>query len=382
MTTTIDIAPEILDWIFRNVTETAENQKAYFYLEKWRKGEKTPTFNKVEEVSRTLHVPFGYFFLRQPPKEDYSFLQYRTIQKDAYAKPSRELIDTIHDMVSIQDWMHEYVKRTDAQPIQIVGSGKGDSTVEALATRIRSDLDIESNWYETTVDADSSFKYLREKGEAVGIIIMMNGIVGNSTKRSLKIEEFRAFTLVDDYAPLIFINATDTKNGRLFSLVHEMVHVWLGQNSVYNNTSIYLDAQSFTETKCNAVAAEILVPKRAFTSMWINTTIQKKTTEICRLARYFKCSTVVIARRALEQNYITKVIYDEVVAEAIEKSCTVKAKSPGGDYYATLATRIDTRLLFALANSISNGTTLYTEAYKLTKTSRVTFSKLLESVRG
>lgn len=382
MTTAMSIAPEILDWISRSISATSENQKAFSYLEQWKTGEKTPTFNKVEEVSKALHIPFGYFFLRQPPQEDYSFLQYRTIRNDKYAKPSRELIDTIQDMVSIQDWMHEYVKRTDDQPLKIVGSGESDSTVAALATRIRRDLDIEENWYELTSDADAAFKYLREKGEAAGIIIMMNGIAGNNTRRSLNIEEFRAFTLVDIYAPLVFINATDTINGRLFSLVHEMAHVWVGQNSVFNGSGFTLNGQSYIEIKCNAVAAEILVPKRAFLAIWNNTNSQNSMATICRIARHFKCSTTVVARRALDQTFITQDLYEDVVAQAIENSCNVRAKSPGGNYYATMATRIDTRLLFALASSIANGTTLYTEAYKLTKTNRTTFSRLIETVRG
>lgn len=382
MTTAVSIAPEILDWICKNIPVTSENQKAFTFLEQWKKGEKTPTFNKVEEVSKALHIPLGYFFLRQPPQEDYSFLQYRTVKSEQFATPSRELIDTVHDMISIQDWMHEYVKRTETRPLPIVGAGAHDTSVEALTTRIRNDLDIGNNWYEFSRDADASFKYLREKGEAAGIIIMMNGIAGNNTRRSLNIEEFRAFTLIDEYAPLIFINATDTKNGRLFSLVHEIAHVWVGQNSVYNGNDFIINDQSYIETKCNAVAAELLAPKEYFVNMWSSIQSRNAADAVCQIARYFKCSTVVVARRALDQKYITKEVYDDIAAIAIAKSCEVKTNSPGGDYYATMATRLDTRFLFALASSIIDGTTLHTDAYRLTKTNRTTFSKLLESVRG
>jgi len=382
LTTVLSIAPEIFEWIFRNISETSENQKAFMLLEQWKRGEKTPTFNKVEEVSKTLHVPLGYFFLRQPPQEDYSFLQYRTVQSEKYATPSRELIDTVHDMVSIQDWMHEYVKRTEARILPIVGAGAHDTSVEALTKRIRSDLDIKLNWFESSRDADASFKYLRERGEAAGIIVMMNGIVGSNTRRSLNFEEFRAFTLIDEYAPLIFINATDTKNGQLFSLVHELAHIWIGQNSVFNGSEFSLNGQGYIETKCNAVAAEILVPMEVFVNIWRGTQIKSAKDAICQIARYFKCSTIVVARRALDQKYITKDEYNEITAVAIAKSCEVKTSSSGGNYYATMATRLDHRFLFALASSIMDGTTLHTDAYRLTKTNRTTFSRLLEAVRG
>ena len=383
MTTAINIAPEMLDWISRNGSATNENRKAFQLLEQWKAGEKKPTFNKIEEVSKALHIPLGYFFLLQPPKEDHSFLQYRTIKSERYEVPSRELIDTVHDMVFIQDWMHDYVKRTEMHPLPIVGAGAHDASVEALAARIRTDLEIKTNWYEYTRDSDDSFKYLRDKGEVAGIIIMMSGIAGNNTRRSLNIEEFRAFTLVDDYAPLIFINATDTKNGRLFSLVHELAHVWVGQNSVFNGSEFILNNHNYIETKCNAVAAEILVPIEEFVCVWKGKTTTDIHNTICQVARYFKCSTVVIARRALDQQLISRDVYSEIVDCAIAKSCEVKAAgASGGDYYATMATRLDTRFLFALASSINDGTTLYTDAYRLTKTNRATFSKLLETVRG
>ena len=286
-------------------------------------------------------------------------------------------------MIYIQDWMHDYVYRTEIQPLPIVSSGAHDTSVEALAERIRNDLDIELDWYEQTRDSDESFKYLREKSVAAGIIIMMSGIAGNNTRRSLNIEEFRAFTLIDDYAPLIFINATDTKNGRLFSLIHELAHVWVGQNSVFNGSEYIFNDQSYLETKCNAVAAEILIPRETFISMWKENHTEVTYDFICKLARHFRCSTIVVARRALDQRFITKNAYNEIVDNVTTKSCEMKAiSSTGGNYYATMATRLDTRFLFALASSVTDGTTLYTDAYRLTKTNRTTFNKLLETVRG
>lgn len=381
MANSINIDPNVLDWVFKNTSKTFENQKAFQILEQWRIGEKAPTFNQVEDISKVLHVPFGYFFLRQPPQEDHSLLQYRTVQNERFETPSRELVDTIHAMTSVQDWMHEFVKKTEGQPVRVVGSGGHDASVDALANRIRSDLDLPTNWYEMTKDADESFKLLREKCEAAGIIIMMSGIVGNNTRRSLNIEEFRAFTLVDEFAPLIFINATDTMNGRLFSLVHEMAHVWVGQNSVFNGINFNLKENGYIEVKCNAVAAEIIVPRVNFQQIWGTSKNPDINKTVCQLARIFRCSTTVIARRAFDYKYIEKQEYEDIVKQA-QIGCVEKVKRDGGNFYTTMATRIDTRLLYALASSVSNGTTLHTEAYKLTNTNRTTFSKLVELMRG
>jgi len=92
----------------------------------------------------------------------------------------------------------------------------------------------------------------------------MNGIVGNNTSRHLSIEEFRAFTLIDEYAPLIFINSADSKGGKIFSLLHEFIHIGLAQNSLYNASQDDFHVVHPVETFCNGVTAEIIAPYDLF----------------------------------------------------------------------------------------------------------------------
>ena len=64
---------------------------------------------------------------------------------------------------------------------------------------------------------------------------MMSGIVGENTKKKLDTQEFCAFTLIDEYVPLIFVNWNDEPEvTRAFSLVHEFVHVLLGESGLYS----------------------------------------------------------------------------------------------------------------------------------------------------
>lgn len=118
---------------------------------------------------------------------------------------------------------------------------------------------------------------------------MMNGIVGSNTHRSLDINEFRAFTMIDKYAPLIFINANDSSNGRLFSLAHEMTHIWLGVNSFCNDYQHPISGISSLEVLCNAVAAELLVPIEMFNISWR----EDKTDDI---EENIRCGTTVVFR--------------------------------------------------------------------------------------
>ena len=136
---------------------------------------------------------------------------------------------------------------------------------------------------------------------------MMNGIVGNNTHRPLAIDEFRAFALVDNYAPLVFINSNDSTSGRLFSLLHELVHILMGKNNFYNDRYSAHGQINPAETICNAVAAEILVPDVLFVSKW-NETVAQSDAEatIASLAKFFKCGMTVIARKALGQPILGK----------------------------------------------------------------------------
>jgi len=201
--------------------------------------------------------------------------------------------------------------------------------------------------------------------------------VNGNTHRQLNIDEFRAFTLVDEFAPLIFINGRDSWAGRVFSLIHEIVHVGIGVCSFFNADFYASFGISPVETFCNAVSAETLAPNDVFMNKWFATqgSAESRTREI---AGYFRCSQTVIARRALDNALISDAEY-----QALARRATLLSKQgSGGDFYKTKASRIDKRFLWALESRIAEGRTLYTEAYRLTDTNRTTFDKLVKETRG
>lgn len=214
---------------------------------------------------------------------------------------------------------------------------------------------------------------------------MVNGVVGHNTHRPLSIQEFRAFTLLDEYAPLIFINTNDSPNGKLFSLVHEAAHIWMGTDNFYNDRYGNASGVSNLEVICNAVAAEILVPNRVFVREWnIRNNLEWNSEKIQVLSQVFRCGATVIARRALDNNFITKNEYETIAKDAVEYFNQQKSEktSTGGNFYNSIAVKNDKRFVLALNSSMYEGTTQFTDAYRLTNTNRKTFSKLVEQVRG
>ena len=382
----VTVSKDILDWVISRIRMEDISTTVAQRLLQWYNGEKTPTFNQVEEASRATGIPLGYFFLTIPPKEELPLLDYRTVDSLELQKPSRNLVDTIHNMEQIQEWAKEELVRSGASVLPFVGSLKNSNQTSQFVSKVRALLGLSIDWFTSSKTPDDSFRHIRSRISDAGVIVMMNGIVGNNTHRPLAIDEFRAFALVDNYAPLVFINSNDSISGRLFSLLHELVHILIGKNSFYNDRYSAHGQVNPAETICNAVAAEILVPDALFVSKW-NETITQNDAEaaITSLARFFKCGTTVIARKALDHGFITKQLYAKVAQLAVQMYDELRKKakeSSGGDFYKTAVSRIDQRFFRMLVGSVAEGRTLHSEAFRLTNTTRSTFHELREQAGG
>lgn len=387
-TTTFAIAKPILKWVLDNVHLDQLPPQISNYLVAWNNEEKEPTYNQIEKVSQSTGIPLGYFFLQIPPQEELPLLEYRTVNSQSFDRPSRELIDTMHDMDQIQEWTRNHMKMEGHAPLALVGALKGHENPIHAAQAIRELLELALDWFTDCKTNADSFRYLRNLISDLGVLVMMSGIVGNNTHRPLNISEFRAFAVVDDYAPLIFINSNDSENGRLFSLLHEFVHICLGEDDLFNDRDSTASGVKSIEMFCNAVAAELLVPFEIFTQVWEKYSSEydvKQTVDI--LAREFKCGVTVIARRALDRGYISKEVYQDIARLAVKLYADKRKKDKeegkgGGDYYRTAASRIDQRFFTMLSTSVATGRTLYSDAFRLTNTNRSTFFKLAETRLG
>lgn len=378
MSVSVEISPNVLTWIGQQISSKTD-AKITSLLDRWANKEELPTAKTIQQVSRATHIPFGYFFLKNPPQEECELVHCRTINSTALKNQSREFIDVYNNMLNIQNWMSEYNRDILGwDPLQFVGRFAENISPMKIVTDIRREIDLSVDFFAHDKRMNC-FKFLREKISELGILIMKNGVVGNNNRRKLKIEEFRAFTIVDNYAPLIFINGNDTQNGKIFSLIHELTHIWLGANSLYND-SFFSASMTKIEKICNAVAAEILAPVNVFKNEWLASNTDPLTT-ISNLAKIFPCSELVIARRALDLRFIERETYDSVVAQTkrqFELSRQKQnSKSGGGDFYKNLQSEWDKNFILALNGSTNSGDTPYIDACRLTGLKIDTFHKLV-----
>jgi Zn-dependent peptidase ImmA (M78 family) len=210
---------------------------------------------------------------------------------------------------------------------------------------------------------------------------MQNGVVGGNPHRSLDLNKFRALSLTDPFVPLIFINAKDLPEGKVFSLLHEFVHIGIGEGSLFSAKDGHVPSTvNPLETFCNKIVAEILVPESEFHRLWLNVDGDMEN-KINGLATFFRCSKSVIARKCLDNGYISQSDYSGLQHKA-RLSGQKTDKSSRGDYWATLLSRADHRFLKALEISVNEGRTLYTEAFRLTNTNLSTFETMMKKVRG
>lgn len=384
MSTYVNVSLDVLNWVSTQINMSTISDRFRDDFMAWIKGKKKPTFKQLKEISRATGIPFGYFFMKTPPQEDLSFVKYRTINSVGASNPSRNLIDTMHDMKMVQDWMHRYLIKEDSLPVNYLRSINANLSYEEAAQKVREVLQLSTDWYTDSKNADESFKIIRQAISDARTLVMMSGIVGSNTHRSLAIEEFRAFCIVDEYAPLIFINSNDSVNGKLFSLLHEFSHICLGENSLFNDRYGSELEEKKEEAICNAVAAEILVPRLAFLAEWNKlhdnyATINEK---VDKLAHVFKCGNTVIARRAYDNKLIKRSQYTEIAQLAVRNYVASRknSKGNGGSFYNTLLSRLDRHFSQALIGSVKEGHTLYTEAFRLTHTNSASFDVFMNKI--
>ena len=226
MEAVFNISPDVLGWARKKAGNAS--RESLSLLESWIDGRKVPTFSEIERVSDETGIPLGYFFLKNPPKEDIPLLKFRTADNERYSEPSRNLENTILRMEMIAGWMREALKDDGREPCPVVGSLAGVDNPSSIAEYVRSVLHLPDN----PLGPEEVFEDIRERISRTGVTVMRGG---NDERMCLSSEECRAFTIIDDYAPLIFVNAASAPGVQLYSLLHEFIHVCFGVPCLYNS---------------------------------------------------------------------------------------------------------------------------------------------------
>lgn len=364
----VNVKPEMLSWACERSGQSADNlRKRFPKLDLWSRGEDSPTLKQLESFAKATYTPVGFFFLSKPPIEVIPIPDFRTVGSGHAGHPSPDLLDTVYICQQRQEWYREFVRSAGEKPVPFAGSVSQTSNIEKIAQSIRHALgfDIEARRQMPTW-SDALRRFI-EQADALGVLVMVSRVVGSNNRRKLDPQEFRGFALADNFAPLVFINGSDTKAAQMFTLAHELAHIWLGQSAVSDAQAVQIPENQI-ERWCNLIAAELLVPLAVLHSEYKKNNILSD--EINRLARHFKVSTLVVLRRIHDAGGITKERFWQVYHEELERLGNLPSGS-GGNFYLTQAARVSKRFARALVVSTLEGQTLYRDAFRM-----LGFSKL------
>jgi Zn-dependent peptidase ImmA (M78 family) len=363
----VAVHPEFFRWALERSRKNPgdlKRRQPCKHLDAWLAGDVWPTMKQLRDFAQATATPFGYFFLSAPPEEPLSIPDFRTLAVGTMRRPSADLIETIQTMERRRDWLREVLIDEEAEPLGFVGSARLSDPPESVGREMRRIVGLEDGWANAVHTWTDAVGELRRAIERLGVVAVINGVVGNNTHRKLDVEEFRGFALCDAYAPVIFVNSADCKSAQMFTLAHELAHLWIGREGISGFEGV-IAGGSDVEKFCDAAAAEFLVSARALRALWPG--VARDPHPFQAVARQFKVSPIVAARRAWDLNLIGQdqflTFYRGYTAEERRK------KTPGaggGDFYNNQNTRVGERFASEVVRAAKEGRIQFREAYSLT----------------
>ncbi|MGH1511297.1 ImmA/IrrE family metallo-endopeptidase [Ralstonia solanacearum] len=352
----LTLSREVLDWAAAKAGETllsfaedvAKREKDRALIANGRL-----TIPQAEKLAKRARIPFGHLFLSKPPAiERPRIPDLRQLQ--SAAPLSDDFYETLEDVLAKQQWFAEYLVEVGAADLPFVGRFGADAKKNAddIADDIRRELGISDDDRRKSSDASSYFSTLSAKAEARGVLVFKTSYVKANTRRPISEKEFRGFAVAHKLVPLVFVNGRDAEVAAVFTLMHELAHIWLGITGVSDVTPIQFDNPM--ERLCNRVAANLLVPMDAFMRRWSGPQ------DVDNLAKYFRVSKLVIARRALDKKLIDQAFYDGIAANSQRAKSTGKPTA-----LVTIPIRNSKRFTRTIVANAMSGQTLLRDAASL-----------------
>jgi Zn-dependent peptidase ImmA (M78 family)/transcriptional regulator with XRE-family HTH domain len=364
----VAVKPTLLRWARdRAGLQVEQLARRFPRLSRWECGDLRPTRKQLERFAKATHAPLEHLLRPAPPVERVPIPDLRAPGNPRIRQPSANLLDTLSLCRQRQDWYRDFARSRGDKPLALVGSASVRNDIAATAAAMRAALGLDMEERRNIPSWEKTLRRCIDQADALGILVMVNGVVGNNNYRRLDPNEFRGFAVVDARAPLVFINGADAKPKQVFTLGHALAHIWLGQSALSDVTPITAPEHD-VERWCSQVAAELLVPLDALRAEYRRG--EELRDALSRLARRFKVSTPVILRRIHDLGGLRQ---DEL-REAYERELQrlrPKRKSSGGNFYRTQGVRLGRRFARALVTSTLEGETVHQDAFRL-----LGFSKL------
>lgn len=347
------ITPNVLKWARESAkmseeTAAAKASVTVDRLQEWESGTSQPTIKQAQTLARAYKRPFALFFLPEIPRDFQPLQDFRKSGSKALTTSS---IFIIREIQQKQAWISDAYADNDEIKLPFVGRFNINSNPQAVAQDILKTLDIHPARYKS----ENPIKEWIDAAEAKGIFVSRTSFIHSRLK--LDSEELQGFAISDSYAPFVFVNSDDWNAPQLFTLLHEIAHIWIAETGISNDVEPEIkNKEKFhpVELFCNEVAASALMPKDIILNF--GNQIYQDSKEVFKTAKLLGVSSFALLVRALNLGLISVPVYQKLKKQAdvdfaeylkreAEKTAKQKEKdNPGGPNYFLLLLNRNSRL--------------------------------------
>ncbi|HEY0601879.1 MAG TPA: ImmA/IrrE family metallo-endopeptidase [Herpetosiphonaceae bacterium] len=392
------INPEILIWARETAGLSLEaaahslgfsntrNKTAAEKLAVFESGEEEPSRQLLQKMSQRYRRSLLAFYLSAPPKRGDRGQDFRSV-RGGQAGSDNALLDTlIRELKTKQSIVKSLLEDEEAEPLRFIGSMHMDDGAEAVAQSIQSTTGFSLTRFRAAKNGEDAFSYLRNRMEAIGIFVLLAGNLGTH-HTAIPIEIFRGFAIADSIAPFVVVNDQDATSARCFTVLHEVVHLWLGTTGV-SSTSTETRIEQF----CNDVAGEVLLPTEELRELHIvqSVPLSDALAILNEFATARHISRAMVAYKLFRTGNIKEGKWRELDTgirqewEELQRQGKEKRSEGGPSYYVVRRHRLGPALLSLVTRSVNEGTLTPTKAGKVLGVKPRNVDPLLQgrSIRG
>jgi Zn-dependent peptidase ImmA (M78 family)/transcriptional regulator with XRE-family HTH domain len=347
------ITPNVLKWARESARMTEETAAAKVSvkvdrLKEWEAGTSQPTIKQAQTLAKAYKRPFALFFLPEIPRD---FQPLQDFRKSGSKSLTTSSIFIIREIQQKQAWISDVYSENQEEKLDFVGRFSIEDDPQSVAKDILDTLKINPALYKT----DNPIKEWIDAAESNGIFVSRTSFIHSRLK--LDSEELQGFAIADAHAPFVFVNSDDWNAPQLFTLVHELAHIWIAETGISNEVEPDLkqkDKFHPVELFCNEVAANALMPKEIILNF--DSASFNNSKDVFKVAKQLGVSSFALLVRALNLNIISLPIYQKLkkqadidFAEYLKREAEKKAKQKekdkqGGPNYFLLQLSRNSRL--------------------------------------
>ena len=277
-------------------------------LETWESGGDLPSMPQLRRMAKVYKRLLSDFYLPQPPESEPLPHDFRRLPGEVANVYTRELRYELRAAAERRRLALDLSEELDKDPPPVTGNISPSENPEIVGQKIREMLQVSFRQQDSWRESRTHYRNWRYRIEAFGVLVFQ--ITGVRTEQML------GFSLAERPLPVIAINRKLKPNGRTFTMLHEFVHVLIGENSLCDieEDALRLAQEQATEVFCNAVAAATLMPKGEFLAHDIvarhdSQRQQWDDYELSSLSRSFGASEEAVIRRLLTHGRTSREFY-------------------------------------------------------------------------